>query len=83
MALAPSGGGKTLAYVVPLVSLLRQRKVVEPVTSALHPMQSVHARRNGPVVLVLCSTWVSVQVRIAERRSTQCVFTSSLFSRVE
>ncbi|XP_078484832.1 putative ATP-dependent RNA helicase TDRD12 [Ciona intestinalis] len=60
VALSPTSGGKTLAYVAPIVTML-QRRSVAPRTGKLNPIQAAFITLRSPSVVVLCSTWRKVQ----------------------
>nr|CAB3262317.1 uncharacterized protein LOC100179489 [Phallusia mammillata] len=60
VALAPSGGGKTLAYVTPLVSILyQQHKTAQK--NVINHAEGVLSSRQNPVIIVLCSSWKDIQ----------------------
>lgn len=62
VGLAPAQGGKTLAYVAPLVSMLADRE--KRVTNNLNRLQSTYLLNQSPTVIVLCSTRRNVKVRL-------------------
>ena len=61
VGLGPAGGGKTLAYVAPIVSMLlsNERQVNK---SGLTKVQATYLQAQSPPVVVLCSTGRSVKV---------------------
>ena len=61
VALGPIGGGKTLAYVAPIASMLLARKEYVNKTS-LTKAQATYLQSQSPPVIVLCSSWKNVKV---------------------
>jgi len=61
VGLAPAGGGKTLAYVAPIVAMLlsNNRQMSK---DGLTKVQAMYLQAHSPSVVVLCSTGRSVKV---------------------
>ena len=62
VALAPPGGGKTLAYVAPIVSMLISRQNNLLNKDNYNKAQATYLSSQSPPVIVLCSSWKNVEV---------------------
>ncbi|XP_076809852.1 putative ATP-dependent RNA helicase TDRD12 [Clavelina lepadiformis] len=62
VALAPSGGGKTLAYVAPLASSLHKKDNMFVDKTSLNQFEASFFTSKSPIVIVLCSTWKNVHM---------------------
>ena len=61
IGLGPVGGGKTLAYVAPIVSMLL-KDCSQVRKDTLTMVQAKYLQVQSPPVVVLCSSWRNVKV---------------------